>query len=533
MAREDAVVDARGDGARGQRRIVVEECDGWVVGDRLVVAPTGGRALLSYTAVIRYGDFVAARELRGGGAGDRRRGARTCRAARSRSTRRSPTATAARWCTARAHPRRSGKPRPIDRLHGAAAPLARGGEADPRRPGDHDRAGGRRADGDGVGARRALRPGRARASTASTSTSWASARAARCAASSSTAALNKGSRSTARTTRRSRRMVYDVRGASIYVEDGNEVGNLVKKNALICPSFGGGGLGGVANDGSGRVLQRCVCDCVPEHADSDKNEQAAIYVLSPSNDFVGNRVCGHENAFFSNHQGGRNWGIGAANGKVCLLSSRLAALRATSSTTTPASAGTSTSPSRRRSPRRPTPASSTTGRPCLPFNMTRRRRPRRADHCVEPRRVLQRLQHGRVRSGRRRVRRHRVCLQQQGAVLEELPPRRRRRPARAAHHLPRQRDADPGPRRLGGGRVPRRNLLMVGDGRGEPTRPAQPPLWPRPRAHRRAVRLALRFGRLDVLGPAQFHRRHRRPPLGRCRAVQRDGARPPHGQPRV
>ena len=89
-----------------------------------------------------------------------------------------------------------------------------------------------------------------------------------------------------------RNVVFDVRGVSIYVEDGNEMNNTISYNALLCPTRSNGAERGVGTgfDGQG---YRCKLEGVPEHADSDFLEQSAIYALSASNHFVGNRVSGH------------------------------------------------------------------------------------------------------------------------------------------------------------------------------------------------------------------------------------------------
>ena len=77
---------------------------------------------------------------------------------------------------------------------------------------------------------------------------------------------------------------------------------------------------------------------------------------------MGNRVCGHENAFFSNHQGGRNWGIGAANGKVCLLSSPFGRFEGNVFHNNAGFGWYVNVAFTTAAPRRPTPALSTTGR---------------------------------------------------------------------------------------------------------------------------------------------------------------------------
>merc|ERR1719491_1804606 len=83
-------------------------------------------------------------------------------------------------------------------------------------------------------------------------------------------------------------VIYDHKGAFMYIEDGNEIGNMIKDNALICPT-----VDGCAND-----LH------IDEHRESDKNEQAGLYTVSVSNDFIGNRIAGMENAFFQDFQAG-------------------------------------------------------------------------------------------------------------------------------------------------------------------------------------------------------------------------------------
>lgn len=98
-------------------------------------------------------------------------------------------------------------------------------------------------------------------------------------------------------------VVYDHRGAFLYVEDGNEIGNMIANNALVCP----------------RKAPHCsLHDGVAEHKASDLLEQAGMYVVSASNDFIGNHISGMENAFFQDFQSGSKvWGNHNATGKVC------------------------------------------------------------------------------------------------------------------------------------------------------------------------------------------------------------------------
>jgi len=97
--------------------------------------------------------------------------------------------------------------------------------------------------------------------------------------------------------------VYDHKGAYIYLEDGSETGNIIKDNALVCPTMAGCNL----------------CDGVPEQIRGDCHEQSGVYAISPYNDFVGNHIAGHENALFHDQSAGgaKTWGGGIVKNKVC------------------------------------------------------------------------------------------------------------------------------------------------------------------------------------------------------------------------
>ena len=77
-------------------------------------------------------------------------------------------------------------------------------------------------------------------------------------------------------------VVYDLRGASIYVEDGNELHNTLSHNLLLCPSLSHKAqLGGLKPQGDEQTAtgatgtgHRCTLLGVPEHRDSDWEEQA-------------------------------------------------------------------------------------------------------------------------------------------------------------------------------------------------------------------------------------------------------------------
>lgn len=93
---------------------------------------------------------------------------------------------------------------------------------------------------------------------------------------------------------------YDVRGASLYIEDGNELGNTLAYNVAICPwkfSDGGCTVPGTSND----------------QADTSLN-QAGLYSVAPTNNLIGNRMANHFNGMFLEVNG---VGRGPAYNKVC------------------------------------------------------------------------------------------------------------------------------------------------------------------------------------------------------------------------
>jgi len=93
---------------------------------------------------------------------------------------------------------------------------------------------------------------------------------------------------------------YNVRGANIYIEDGNELGNTVSYNVAICPwryDEGGCSVPGTSNS----------------QGDTSIN-QAGIYAVTPTNNLIGNRMANHFNGMFIETNG---IGRGPAYGKVC------------------------------------------------------------------------------------------------------------------------------------------------------------------------------------------------------------------------
>lgn len=90
---------------------------------------------------------------------------------------------------------------------------------------------------------------------------------------------------------------YDVRGANLYIEDGNEMLNSVAYNVGICPRGGNGcTLPGTSNG----------------QADTSLN-QTGLYMESPNNLLVGNRMANFFNGMFNNAGNGR----GGVEGQVC------------------------------------------------------------------------------------------------------------------------------------------------------------------------------------------------------------------------
>ena len=85
-------------------------------------------------------------------------------------------------------------------------------------------------------------------------------------------------------------VVWNARGAGIYVEDGNEIGNTISNNVVGC-------------------VDRNECAIA---------ENTGIYVVSYENNFINNRVSSYSNGiFFPGHGSGQ----GAARGRVCTSNS--------------------------------------------------------------------------------------------------------------------------------------------------------------------------------------------------------------------
>eukprot|EP00551_Chaetoceros_affinis_P006400 CAMPEP_0203682988 /NCGR_PEP_ID=MMETSP0090-20130426/47288_1 /ASSEMBLY_ACC=CAM_ASM_001088 /TAXON_ID=426623 /ORGANISM="Chaetoceros affinis, Strain CCMP159" /LENGTH=1506 /DNA_ID=CAMNT_0050552109 /DNA_START=94 /DNA_END=4614 /DNA_ORIENTATION=+ len=99
-------------------------------------------------------------------------------------------------------------------------------------------------------------------------------------------------------------VLYNVRGAGIYIEDGNEMSNYINYNAIICPfPFNNNQLHGCTVPGTSNVI-----------ADTSDN-QSGIFSRASNNSLIGNRVANSFNGMLLQALGS---GRGADNvGKVC------------------------------------------------------------------------------------------------------------------------------------------------------------------------------------------------------------------------
>ena len=100
-------------------------------------------------------------------------------------------------------------------------------------------------------------------------------------------------------------VLSDVRGAGLYVEDGNEMGNAISHNVVVCPWPREGPMRGCTVPGTDNA-----------EADTSLN-QAGLWALPAPNHYVGNRFSNSFNGLFiqSNFHGGN--GRGFAEGLEC------------------------------------------------------------------------------------------------------------------------------------------------------------------------------------------------------------------------
>lgn len=103
-------------------------------------------------------------------------------------------------------------------------------------------------------------------------------------------------------------VLWNVRGAGIYIEDGNELYNDLKYNVVLCPNkFQDNNLHGCTIPGSSNRL-----------ADTSDNH-SGIFSRSATNNLIGNRAANNFNGMFIQAKGGR----GDSAGKVCASDAKL------------------------------------------------------------------------------------------------------------------------------------------------------------------------------------------------------------------
>jgi hypothetical protein len=97
----------------------------------------------------------------------------------------------------------------------------------------------------------------------------------------------------------------DVRGAGLYIEDGNEVQNAVMHNAVVCPWPLDGPKGG------------CTVPGTDNHEADTSLNQAGLWALGSANHLVGNRFANSFNGWFLMSTFA-NGGRGFAEGRLCV-----------------------------------------------------------------------------------------------------------------------------------------------------------------------------------------------------------------------
>jgi len=101
-------------------------------------------------------------------------------------------------------------------------------------------------------------------------------------------------------------VLWNVKGAGLYVEDGNEMGNKIQYNVNICPYNKGG-------------CHNCKV-WATDNGEADNGQQSGMWAMSPTNDFLFNRMVNHWNGFFM-QTSFAPYGRGFAEFKVCTVNS--------------------------------------------------------------------------------------------------------------------------------------------------------------------------------------------------------------------
>ena len=103
-------------------------------------------------------------------------------------------------------------------------------------------------------------------------------------------------------------VVHNQQGPGIYIEDGNELYNVVEENVVMCSELQSNSTLCKLKNARNR----------PETTDSDWNEVSGLYFLAPMNHTIGNRVFGYDNAMYVNRNTSGQTGLGMARGKLCI-----------------------------------------------------------------------------------------------------------------------------------------------------------------------------------------------------------------------
>lgn len=101
-------------------------------------------------------------------------------------------------------------------------------------------------------------------------------------------------------------VINDIRGAGVYIEDGNEMYNNLKYNVIICPWR--------RNDPN---KYGCAIPGTDNHEADTSVNQAGIFAISAVNNWIGNRAAGSYNGMFIDPDAFGAQGRGAARGKLC------------------------------------------------------------------------------------------------------------------------------------------------------------------------------------------------------------------------
>jgi parallel beta-helix repeat protein len=104
-------------------------------------------------------------------------------------------------------------------------------------------------------------------------------------------------------------VLYNVRGAGIYIEDGNEMWNTVSYNTVICPfPF------------DDETHHGCTVPGTSNRLSDTKDNQSSFYSQSGSNNHIGNRAANSFNGMFLKEGG---LGRGTIYSNVCESAARL------------------------------------------------------------------------------------------------------------------------------------------------------------------------------------------------------------------